>query len=273
MRPQTRFASVTVGFQPAEAVARGAGGGAGRARPEAEAARVVDPGDGAAARADLGHVHAVGLEREAALVSADPVEIGRGEAPVLDEARLRAWCRPCRASRPRRCDSCLARSRAPMTPATGPDSTVRTGSRPAVSALSAPPLESRITQLAVEGALAQRPEQRADVAPGRRRHVRVRGRCGEALVLAPLPAQLGGRRDRHAEVGAQVLGDEQLVGRLDVGVQEGDGDRLDLRLPGAARRARRARRRSGAGRSRPSCRPARAPRTGAPAPISAESRR
>ena len=97
IRPSTTFASVTVASLAAAAVAGGPGRGARAARPDLQAARRVEPGDRAAARADLGdvdrrdpqqlaraaHQPAAGRQRAADLVLA-----AARDGAVLDQRRL-----------------------------------------------------------------------------------------------------------------------------------------------------------------------------------------
>src|SRR5262249_58186934 len=70
------------------AVTDGPGVAAGAARANFEGAHVVDPGDAAAAGADLDHVHDRQHHRVAVDVAADVVALGDVRHAVLDEARL-----------------------------------------------------------------------------------------------------------------------------------------------------------------------------------------
>ena len=97
-RPSTRFASVTVGSVAAAPVAGRPRVGARALRPDAQEAARVDPGDRAAARADLDEVddrrpHRVAGERHAAdpgaRVAADVVVLRHRRLAALDQPDLR----------------------------------------------------------------------------------------------------------------------------------------------------------------------------------------
>ena len=75
--------------------------------------------------------------------------------------------------------------------------------------------------------------QLVEVRPDHRHRRRVARGGDHARVLADLRRDLGRDAHRHAELAAQVLGDDALVGRVGVAVEEAHADRLDL---GAAQR-------------------------------------
>ena len=77
--------------------------------------------------------------------------------------------------------------------------------------------------------------QLVEVRPDHRHRRRVARGGDHARVLADLRRDLGGDAHRHAELAAQVIGDQPLVGRVGVGVDEAHADRFDL---GVAQRGR-----------------------------------
>ena len=137
----------------------GPGVGARAARPDLEAARGIEPGDAAAARADLGDV-----DRR------DPQQLARAaDQPAAGRHRRRRprtrgrarWrrprsatpsrsCRPCRRRAGCRSPSCSPIPRAATTPAAGPDSSAKTGRSFASSAVITPPDDCMICSGAVD---------------------------------------------------------------------------------------------------------------------------
>ena len=132
MRPSTTLASVTVGLGAAVAVADRARIGARAARADFERADLVDPGDAAAAGADLDDVDDRQHHRMAAGVAADVIALGDRGLAVVHQAGLGR-----RAAHVERDDVAVAErlpiSAAAMMPPTGPDSIIVTGALVAVS--------------------------------------------------------------------------------------------------------------------------------------------
>ena len=175
-----RLASVTVGSLAAAAVARRARVGARRARPHAERAAGVAPGDRSAARAHGVHVHHRQRQRAAAHLAARAPPPRRRRAPP----RRRTRCRPCRAPR-----------RRPRAGARGHPGRAHRAARPGRRARSrrrgARPWprrrrrRSRASPRARAGPPArQRSIEPLEVAAQERREGRVHHGGGAALVLA-----------------------------------------------------------------------------------------
>ena len=119
-----------------------------------------------------------------------------------------------------------------ITPAAGPDSTMNTGRVRAASELKTPPLDCITSSFACDAGVGEAALDPLQVALDDRADDGVdHGRRG-AQVLAELGRDLGRERDGHA---GQLLGEDRadplLVLRVDVGVEQADGDRLDLLAP------------------------------------------
>ena len=237
------------------AVARRPRVGARAARPHVQAARVVEPRDRAAARADLDDVDdrdvgrvARALRRPLELVLGGDLGLaaldqralgGRAADVEVDDVALAdLLADPRRAHDPRR--------------RPGLDQVDRRAAR-ALERRGAAVGLHRVGGAREAARLGARLEL-GEVAVQHRLHVGVEDRRAGALVLAHLARDLAGVRDRHVR---QPLGQAGLRGalvvRVGVGVQEADRDRLDAQLGAAvgdrverrARRAARAPRRRG----------------------------
>ena len=244
----------------AAAVADRPGIGARALRPDAQQAARVDPGDRAAAGADLDQVddrrpHRVAGERQAAdpgaRVAADVVVLRHRRPAVLDQADLGG--RAAHVERedvrsPERRAECggrdHARGRARLDHEHRP--------RRAASELKTPPLDCITSSFASIARLGEALLDALQVAlDDRADHGVDHGRRG-AQVLAELGRHLGRERDRHAR---QLLGEDRadplLVLRVDVRVEQADRDRLDAARAGGARPPRGPSRRRAASAPRP----------------------
>ena len=128
MRPSTRLASVTVGSVAAPAVADRAGIGAGAARPDLQRADFVEPGDAAAAGADLDDVdhrqHASAGRWRRRRCSSRPRSPG---SPSLTRLAFAVVPPMSKRDDVAGCPARRRRRPAAMMPPTGPDSIIATG--------------------------------------------------------------------------------------------------------------------------------------------------
>ena len=128
--------------------------------------------------------------------------------------------------------ACAARATPPITPAAGPESTVRTGLLAAVSAPVMPPFDCMMWTSVWTPAPATRGLQRPEVAGRSRRHVGVDRRRAHPVELLELRQDVRGEGDGHAgKLRGQHLADRPLVRRVGVGVEQADGDGVDVRPP------------------------------------------
>ncbi len=121
------------------------------------------------------------------------------------------------------------RCSAPITPAAGPHSMIRTGCAMVVAASSMPPLDCMIISGVLHAPRAQPVHDLADVAMHRRPDIGVDDRGAGALVLADLRQDLArqgdeGLRHRRAQPQAHL----PLVIRVGMGMQKAHRHRLDL---------------------------------------------
>ena len=123
-----------------------------------------------------------------------------------------------------------------MVPPTGPESSVCSERSRADWAVTMPP-EDCITCSGTDSPLArQLALESRQVAAHDRRRVGVDDRGGRPLVLAPLSGDPVRERDRDVvELLEQDLLGAKLVGRVQVGEQEADGDGAESLLPHAPR--------------------------------------
>ena len=216
---------------PAEAIARRSRLRPGAFRPDREPAQLVDPGDGAAARADLHHVDDRDAQRNAAVlaeaIDARDLEssAGLGRAAV-DQADLRGGAahverhRLVQAVRP--CDRAGEDGAASRPRFHQPD-------REALRGLhrGQPSAREHQQERAAKPALAQRGVEAVEVALHEGPHVGVGAGGGEAFELAELGRYVRGDRDRpRRPAPREVVAGEVLVGRIGVAVEEADGQRL-----------------------------------------------
>jgi len=209
----------------AAAVAGRAGIGPGAFRTDAHAAARVDPGDGPPARADGvdvdgGRAHRVGMQQSAMAQLRPPAAYQRhvegGAAHVTEDriAELGAVGQ--------------AKGRADATGGAGFQQQHRLRRHQLGRGKAAIRLHEQ--QLAVEARTAQPAAEIGDVARADRAEHGVQHRGAGALILSDLGVHLmrGGE-----ELAGQPLGQEAqrflLMRRIDEGVQEGDGDGVDIR--------------------------------------------
>ena len=231
-RPSTTSASVTAGSRAAAAVARRTGVGAARLGTDLEQAELVDAGEAAAAGADLDEIDRWHRDREPralleAVHAGDLERVREVGLAVLDEAGLGGGAAHVEAQQ------------AVFAHAAGEP---RAGQRACRRAALHEPDREAGGVVGRDHAAVRQHHQHRTAEPGRRqpllelvevgadhRHRR-RVACGRdhARVLADLRRHLAGDAHRHAELGAQVVGDDALVGGIDVGVEEAHRDRLDL---------------------------------------------
>ena len=209
------------------AVAGRSGVAAGRSGADTQQPQLVDPGDGAAARAaglDVDHLdgHALVL---------DPRLGGGRDLAVADHADVEG-----RAAHVHRQDVARAHGVADVERTGGrrcrPGADEVDDPRDAVVDRLDQPVREHHQQVAREALLGQARHEGAQVALDDRAAVGRDDRGREALVLAPYRQDLV--RGRDVRVGQHLAGDlagAPLVGRVGVGVQEADDHRLHaLRL-------------------------------------------
>ena len=192
-------------LRPAAAVAGRARHRAGAARTDVQPALLVEPGDRAAADADLEDVDDVAADREAGVGPADVIDRSRPRSGRARSSRISRWFRPCR----RRPD-CRRRARgrsraAPMQPPTGPDSTSVIGSRQPRSAEITPPCEPISSSEPPKPPLRRSGIELGDVLAHLRPDVGVGRRGRGALELMPLAGQLRAGGDEHVRQQAAQL--------------------------------------------------------------------
>ena len=122
-----------------------------------------------------------------------------------------------------------------MQPPTGPDSTSVIGSRQPRSAEITPPCEPISSSEPVKPPLRRSASNSRDVLADLRPDIGVGRRRRGALELVPFARQLGAGGDEDIGQQAAQLGGRRLlvVGR-EVGIEEADRDRLDLRVCSAS---------------------------------------
>ena len=125
-----------------------------------------------------------------------------------------------------------ATSRAPTTPAAGPDSAVSAGARPIAAAPATPPFDCISSRGAAMPASVSRRRQASNIARDRRHHPGVQDRGQAALVFAHDRQHIhrGGDRDL-GQRRAQDLGDAAFMGGIGEGVQQADRDGLHVEPP------------------------------------------
>ena len=207
--------------------------GAGAVRPDLEQPEAVDPGDAAAAGADLDHLDHRHLDRQAAAlleaVLAVDLEICRDQGfAMLDQAGLGGGAAHVEREQARAVDQPAvvgggerAGGRAGLDQAHGE----------AAGGLDVAHAAVRLhdEQGALDADRAQALLEAPQITPGEALHVDVGERGRGPLVLADLRDHLAGQRAADLRgVRAQQLADRPLVRRVAVAVQEAHGDRLDL---------------------------------------------
>ena len=198
IRPSARLASVVVALGPAAAVRRRSRHGAGRAGPDVELAEVVDPGDAAAALADLDEVDDRHQDRVAGRHAAalDPVVGDDLELATLDQRALRG--RPADVERKH-----VGLADQPAELGGAPEAACRAGldhrDRDRMRLLDR--VDAAIglhdVELPAEPALAARRRRAGQVALGDRLHVGGQHGRARALVFAPLARDLVRGDDQH----------------------------------------------------------------------------
>ena len=270
-------AEEVAGLEPAEREVRVGDGGldaaavvAGRARhragalrPDVEALELVEPGDRAAADADLEDVDHVAADREAGVRPADVVDRLDRVAAALDHGAFRRGA--AHVERDQVVDAERAAERGGAD-AAADRARLDQRDRLAAAALGRDHAAVRAHQQerAGEPAGAQLAVEIRDVAAHLRPHIGVGGDRRGALVLVPLAGELGAGGDEHVgQELAQCLGRRLLVRRVDVGVDEADRQRLDLLVAQRVGERRRAPRSRAACARCPTPPCARSPRTAA----------
>ncbi len=115
-----------------------------------------------------------------------------------------------------------------ITPAAGPDSTMNTGRTLAASEPKMPPLDCITSSFASNARRRQPALDPLQVPLDDGADDGVDHRCRRAQVLPELGRDVGRERDGNArELLREDRADPLLVLRIDVGVEEADGDRLD----------------------------------------------
>ena len=225
--PQHHIGVGDGGLQAAAAVADRAGIGAGALRPDLERAHVVEPGDRAAARADLDHVDHRQHHRMAAGVTADIVARRHGRLALAHQAGLRRC-----AAHVERDDVAKAERAADLR--RGDDAADRAGFHHRHRALGRDlrrhhaAVRAHDREITGKADLAEALREARHVAADLRPDVGVDHRGRHPLELAVLAQDLVRQRQvRVGDLPADHLAGDLLVLGVDVGVQEADGDRLD----------------------------------------------
>ena len=229
IRPSSRLASVVVASPPPRPYDAGPGTAPAERGTDVELAEVVDPGDAAAAVPDLDEVDDRDHDRvpRRALGALDPV-VGRdAHMAALDQRALRRRPADVEREHVRLADQPPQRGGAPDTAGRA---ALDHGDRDPADALERVDAAVGLhhVQLAGEAVARHAVAEPLQVALGDRLHVARQHRRVRALVLAPLARDLV-RGDR-ADLGPQPadLGEHRLlVGRIGVGVEQADRDRLD----------------------------------------------
>ena len=221
------------GLRPAAPVGRRARHGAGRARADAQLAVVVDPGDRAAAVADLHQVHDGDHDRVAGRGAGapDPVVGLDPHARVLDQRALGGGAADVERQHVGLADEAAELGRAPDAGRRPRFHHGDGNARDRVDGIDAA-VRLHDVESAGEVALGEARVEALQVALRHRLHVgRQHGGAG-ALVLAPLARDLvrgdgGDLRPQPLELGQRRL----LVRRVGIGVEEADRDRLHAFRP------------------------------------------
>ena len=223
------------GFGAASSVRGGSGFGAGRLGADLEQAELVDPGERAAAGADLDHFDDRDAHRQTAAfpeaIDAVDLETARGERlEVVDQGKLgggAAHVEGQHARHPGLPRHGLGQDRAAGRPGFDqPDGELRRGLQRRQAAAGGHHQERAAKAEFVQ--LAGKPLQ---VARHQRAHVSIGAGRGQALVFADLGTDLAGQRDR--DIGAaprEPVGAALFMLRVDERVQVANCDALDTML-------------------------------------------
>ena len=202
-------------------VAGGAGLGARGSRADPQRAAGIAPADRSAAGADRVHVDHRQLDHAAVELA----RVGLAHAPVLDHADVAGGAAHVEAERVAVAREPGEQSGADRAPG-GPGEHAPGSCTSRLAGRSDPAGGHHHRRLG-QAVLARGLGQALEVAVEQRREIGVDDRGRAALVLAELGQHLVRGRDVH--VGhrlAQPLGDRPLVGRVEIGEQQADGDRL-----------------------------------------------
>ena len=227
-------------------VSGGTGVGAGAVGPYRDASHGVDPGDRAAAGADLHHLDDRDAQRNAAALGearlAVDLELARGlRREVVDEADLGGGAAHVEGDDPvephLRCDPGGKDRPAGRTGFDEPDGEPDRGIQ-----AREPAARGHEQHRAGEAPRFQPGAQTPEVARHQRLHVGVRGGGAEPLVLADLGADFARQGDCDLrQRGGDDLARLSLVGGIGVAVKETDADAFDPELRQYAGRPRRRR--------------------------------
>ena len=216
---------------PAEGIARRARLRPGAFRSDREPAQLVDPGDGAAARADLHHVDDRDAQRNAAVL-AEAVDAGDLESAAglgraaVDQADLRRGA--AHVERHRLVQAVRPRDRAGEDGAAG-GTRFHQSDREALGGLhrGQPSARQHQQERAAESAFAQRRVEAVEIALDQGPHVGVGASGREAFELAELGRHVRGDGDRpRGPAPREPVAGKVLVGRVGVAVEKADGQRL-----------------------------------------------
>ena len=210
---------------------------AGAARPDIEAALIVEPGDRAAADADFENVDHVAADREARIGPADVIDRFDGIAAALDHRAFRRGAAHVEGDEivdtEQMAVACRADAAADRTGLHERD-------RLAAAALGGnhAAVRAHQQQRAREAALPQLGIEFRDVLADLRPDIGVRGRRRGALELMPFARELrpGGDEDSGQQP-AHFRRRGLLVVRRQVRVEEADRERLDACCPALSRPA------------------------------------
>ena len=219
----------------------GSGRRSGAARPDVELAGAVDRRDRAAPGPDFDNVEDRCLNRKSVFITADVIGAVDVEGISLDERALRRGAPHVEG------DQLLVAelpgvSGSPDTATDGPGFDQRDRLLLGAHGREHAPVRAHEQKLAGEACLTHRAREAIDIAVGARAHIGVCGGGGAAFKFEPFPRQLRTGRDIDAgKSGPKQLRNQLLVRRIAIGVDERDGDCLDIEFPQADRECARPR--------------------------------
>ena len=216
------------GLRAAAAEGDRAGIGAGAPGADMEPFLLVDPGDGAAARADLHDVDHRAPYREAGIVAADEIGRAEPELAVADDGAFGGGAAHVEGDQVRNAERLPVGARADA-PADGTGFDQRDGLAERAVDRQHAAVRAHHVERALEPAIGEPALQPRRVIRHARPDDRVRHGGAAALVLVPLAGELGSRRYVNARQAlAQAFCDRAFVAVVAIGVEERDRHRLHV---------------------------------------------
>ena len=197
-------------------------------RPDTEPPAGVDPGDRAAAGADLDDVDHRTPDREAGVVPADEIGRAQPERAALDDRAFRRGAAHVEGDQVRNAER-LAIGAGADAAAHRPRFDQRYGFAQRALDRQHAAIGAHHVERALEPAFAEAPFQPRRIGRHARADDGVRRRRAAALVFVPFAGELGaGGHVDPGEPRPQALGDGAFVAVVAIGVEEGDRHRLDV---------------------------------------------